>query len=103
MKRADLASSPGSLEPITNRCLTRPSYGHRELLGVDRGTWIELNREALRVWWTVCGDPAGLANDALVGAADFAYFCICQYDAECANREELKREWATLPRERRRD
>lgn len=83
--------------------IKRPSYCHSELLGVDRDVWIDVNRDALRGWWALTGDAAGLVNDAIVGEMDFAYFAICQYEMETSNREELKREWATLPRERRRD
>lgn len=84
------------LKPITTKVLKRPSFEHPEWLGFDRGSWIDANREALRTWWRETGDGK-------TGSPDFDYFCIWIYESESAAREELKREWATLPRDRRRD
>lgn len=80
--------------PITKRALTRPNYAHRELLGVDADTWIELNRDALISRWLQTGDTSG-ADNGLDDKEEWQLFCICQYELECGQKEEFAREFGS--------
>lgn len=72
------------LQPITTKAMTRPSYGHRELLGFDRGTWVLVNLPALEDRYRACGTGDQFSED------EFRRFCWVQYDLECAEKEDFK-------------
>lgn len=84
------------LEPIAAKVIERPSYVHPEWLGVDQDAWIAVNLVAIRARWDEMNSWDGISDED-----DFPTYCLVQYDMEMSRKEELKREWATLPRERR--
>lgn len=78
----------------------RQSYVHPEWLGVDRESWTHVNLDTLMDNYL-----AGAKWDAsqpLDPVAHFAGWCLQEWLDACDERNELKREWATLPRDRRR-
>lgn len=84
-----MTSMSAELKPIQTRALVRPRYVHRELLGVDRGTWVLLNIGALERRYRALGPVVPFDEN------DFRRFCFSQYDAECVQRERFKREFGS--------
>ena len=79
-----------AIPKITTRAIRRPRYVHRELLGVDRGSWVLINLPTLEDWYRALATATDEFDDD-----EFRRFCWTQYDLECSEKERFEREYGS--------